>query len=152
MNAFAGCKPWSNTMEILQEKDGVDTELLVYAMTLINKVTELCAVFFYSFHPSYWIETGPKSCQSSHEVYFSIFFFFCRRLQPCQTRILSMTWWTVWKNRPWRQCPKDIWVGKAPIWTWSSSSTSMRWAVLILPTCLLILDTDSRFSWLDQTR
>ncbi|XP_059205590.1 FH1/FH2 domain-containing protein 3 [Centropristis striata] len=32
-----GSKPWSNTMEILQEKDGVDTELLVYAMTLINK-------------------------------------------------------------------------------------------------------------------
>ncbi|KAM3858651.1 FH1/FH2 domain-containing protein 3 [Diretmus argenteus] len=32
-----GCKPWSNTMEILDEKDGVDTELLVYAMTLINK-------------------------------------------------------------------------------------------------------------------
>lgn len=26
-------------MEILQEKDGVDTELLVYAMTLINKVS-----------------------------------------------------------------------------------------------------------------
>lgn len=34
----AGCKPWSNAMEILDEKDGVDTELLVYAMTLINKV------------------------------------------------------------------------------------------------------------------
>ncbi|XP_050987469.1 FH1/FH2 domain-containing protein 3 isoform X5 [Labeo rohita] len=32
-----GCKPWSNTMEILDEKDGMDTELLVYAMTLINK-------------------------------------------------------------------------------------------------------------------
>ncbi|KAM3597104.1 uncharacterized protein V6R79_026008 [Siganus canaliculatus] len=32
-----GSKPWSNTMEILHEKDGVDTELLVYAMTLINK-------------------------------------------------------------------------------------------------------------------
>ncbi|KAK5855330.1 hypothetical protein PBY51_005437 [Eleginops maclovinus] len=32
-----GCKSWSNTMEILHEKDGVDTELLVYAMTLINK-------------------------------------------------------------------------------------------------------------------
>ncbi|XP_058502654.1 FH1/FH2 domain-containing protein 3 isoform X3 [Solea solea] len=30
-------KPWSNLMEILDEKDGVDTELLVYAMTLINK-------------------------------------------------------------------------------------------------------------------
>ncbi|XP_032437287.1 FH1/FH2 domain-containing protein 3 isoform X4 [Xiphophorus hellerii] len=32
-----GCKSWFNAMEILQEKDGVDTELLVYAMTLINK-------------------------------------------------------------------------------------------------------------------
>lgn len=35
---FPGSKPWSNAMEILHEKDGVDTELLVYAMTLINKV------------------------------------------------------------------------------------------------------------------
>ncbi|KAL7875321.1 hypothetical protein SRHO_G00062910 [Serrasalmus rhombeus] len=33
-----GCKLWSNTMEILDEKDGVDTELLVYVMTLINKI------------------------------------------------------------------------------------------------------------------
>ncbi|XP_056438089.1 FH1/FH2 domain-containing protein 3 isoform X4 [Gadus chalcogrammus] len=32
-----GCKAWASTMEILDEKDGVDTELLVYAMTLINK-------------------------------------------------------------------------------------------------------------------
>uniref|UniRef100_A0A3B3QHA7 Formin homology 2 domain containing 3 n=1 Tax=Paramormyrops kingsleyae TaxID=1676925 RepID=A0A3B3QHA7_9TELE len=32
-----GHKLWSNAMEILDEKDGVDTELLVYAMTLINK-------------------------------------------------------------------------------------------------------------------
>ncbi|XP_036809558.1 FH1/FH2 domain-containing protein 3 isoform X2 [Oncorhynchus mykiss] len=32
-----GCKQWSNAMEILDEKDGVDTELLVYGMTLINK-------------------------------------------------------------------------------------------------------------------
>ncbi|XP_061444100.1 FH1/FH2 domain-containing protein 3 isoform X10 [Rhineura floridana] len=32
-----GLKPWSNVMEILEEKDGVDTELLVYAMTLVNK-------------------------------------------------------------------------------------------------------------------
>uniref|UniRef100_A0A3P8V114 Formin homology 2 domain containing 3 n=1 Tax=Cynoglossus semilaevis TaxID=244447 RepID=A0A3P8V114_CYNSE len=32
-----GTKSWSNVMEILEEKDGVDTELLVYAMTLINK-------------------------------------------------------------------------------------------------------------------
>lgn len=35
---FPGSKPWFNAMEILHEKDGVDTELLVYAMTLINKV------------------------------------------------------------------------------------------------------------------
>lgn len=33
-----GVIPWSNIMEILEEKDGVDTELLVYAMTLVNKV------------------------------------------------------------------------------------------------------------------
>ncbi|XP_053768964.1 FH1/FH2 domain-containing protein 3 isoform X11 [Desmodus rotundus] len=32
-----GVIPWSNIMEILEEKDGVDTELLVYAMTLVNK-------------------------------------------------------------------------------------------------------------------
>lgn len=35
---LVGIKPWSNIMEILEEKDGVDTELLVYAMTLVNKV------------------------------------------------------------------------------------------------------------------
>lgn len=35
---LVGVKPWSNIMEILEEKDGVDTELLVYAMTLVNKV------------------------------------------------------------------------------------------------------------------
>lgn len=34
----AGKKLWSSIMEILDEKDGVDTELLVYGMTLINKV------------------------------------------------------------------------------------------------------------------
>ncbi|XP_076826885.1 FH1/FH2 domain-containing protein 3 isoform X6 [Brachyhypopomus gauderio] len=32
-----GHRLWSNAMEILDEKDGVDTELLVYVMTLINK-------------------------------------------------------------------------------------------------------------------
>ncbi|KAM6149101.1 FH1/FH2 domain-containing protein 3 isoform 1-T1 [Erethizon dorsatum] len=32
-----GIKSWTNIMEILEEKDGVDTELLVYAMTLVNK-------------------------------------------------------------------------------------------------------------------
>ncbi|XP_048467330.1 FH1/FH2 domain-containing protein 3 isoform X2 [Rhincodon typus] len=32
-----GARAWSNIMEILDEKDGIDTELLVYAMTLINK-------------------------------------------------------------------------------------------------------------------
>ncbi|KAL5021177.1 hypothetical protein ScPMuIL_000332 [Solemya velum] len=33
-----GLKPWVNIMTILDEKDGGDTELLVYAMTLVNKV------------------------------------------------------------------------------------------------------------------
>ncbi|XP_037639941.1 FH1/FH2 domain-containing protein 3 isoform X4 [Sebastes umbrosus] len=37
VDAKIGTKLWSNIMEILDEKDGVDTELLVYAMTLINK-------------------------------------------------------------------------------------------------------------------
>lgn len=65
---------------------------------------------------------------SQCEVYLHPFFsFFRRHLQHCQIRILSMTWWMVWKNRAWKQCPKGIWVGKAPIWTWSSSSTSMRY-------------------------
>ncbi|XP_034731366.1 FH1/FH2 domain-containing protein 3 isoform X5 [Etheostoma cragini] len=36
-DAKRGTKSWSNVIEILDEKDGVDTELLVYAMTLINK-------------------------------------------------------------------------------------------------------------------
>ena len=31
-------KRWVNLMNILTEKDGGDTELLLYAMTLINKV------------------------------------------------------------------------------------------------------------------
>ncbi|KAL3860751.1 hypothetical protein ACJMK2_010826 [Sinanodonta woodiana] len=33
-----GMKPWVNVMTVLDEKEGGDTELLVYAMTLINKV------------------------------------------------------------------------------------------------------------------
>uniref|UniRef100_A0A3B5BBU0 FHOD1/3-like FH3 domain-containing protein n=1 Tax=Stegastes partitus TaxID=144197 RepID=A0A3B5BBU0_9TELE len=40
VDAKRGTKLWSNVMEILDEKDGVDTELLVFAMTLINKVSE----------------------------------------------------------------------------------------------------------------
>ncbi|XP_069393088.1 FH1/FH2 domain-containing protein 3 isoform X6 [Paralichthys olivaceus] len=37
VDAKSVTKLWSNVVEILDEKDGVDTELLVYAMTLINK-------------------------------------------------------------------------------------------------------------------
>ncbi|XP_077431348.1 FH1/FH2 domain-containing protein 3 isoform X2 [Vanacampus margaritifer] len=37
VDAKRGTKVWGNIMEILNEKDGVDTELLVYAMTLVNK-------------------------------------------------------------------------------------------------------------------
>lgn len=43
LSTAAGKKVWSNIVEILDEKDGVDTELLVYAMTLINKVR--CRLF-----------------------------------------------------------------------------------------------------------
>lgn len=35
---FVGVKFWFNIMEILEEKDGVDIELLVYVMILVNKV------------------------------------------------------------------------------------------------------------------
>lgn len=34
-----GVCPWSNLMAILQQRNGADTELLVFAMTLINKVS-----------------------------------------------------------------------------------------------------------------
>lgn len=34
-----GAKPWSYMMEVLEEKNGSDTELLMFAMMLINKVT-----------------------------------------------------------------------------------------------------------------
>uniref|UniRef100_A0A8C5C6S5 Formin homology 2 domain containing 3a n=1 Tax=Gadus morhua TaxID=8049 RepID=A0A8C5C6S5_GADMO len=37
VTTVSGDRAWASTMEILDEKDGVDTELLVYAMTLINK-------------------------------------------------------------------------------------------------------------------
>lgn len=33
-----GVKPWTNLMDVLEEKNGADTELLVFTMTLINKV------------------------------------------------------------------------------------------------------------------
>ena len=38
VDARRGLKPWSNVMAILSEKDGADSELLVYGMTLVNKV------------------------------------------------------------------------------------------------------------------
>lgn len=34
-----GACPWSNLMAILEQRNGADTELLVFAMTLINKVS-----------------------------------------------------------------------------------------------------------------
>ncbi|XP_043937324.1 FH1/FH2 domain-containing protein 1 isoform X3 [Protopterus annectens] len=33
-----GTKPWTNLIEILEEKNGADTELLIFTVTLINKV------------------------------------------------------------------------------------------------------------------
>ena len=35
---FPGLPGWTNLFNILDEKDGGDSELLVYSMTLINKV------------------------------------------------------------------------------------------------------------------
>ncbi|MEQ2188863.1 hypothetical protein GOODEAATRI_019326, partial [Goodea atripinnis] len=35
-----GVKPWTNIMEVLEEKNNADTELLIFTMTLINKVTD----------------------------------------------------------------------------------------------------------------
>lgn len=35
---FSGTCPWSNLMAILEQRHGADTELLVFTMTLINKV------------------------------------------------------------------------------------------------------------------
>lgn len=57
----AGTKLWSNVMEILDEKDGVDTELLVYAMTLINKVSKC-----------YLIKTFHIVVLSSHSKVFTV--------------------------------------------------------------------------------
>uniref|UniRef100_A0A3Q3JYL9 GBD/FH3 domain-containing protein n=1 Tax=Monopterus albus TaxID=43700 RepID=A0A3Q3JYL9_MONAL len=37
VDAQRGVKPWSYMMEILEERNGSDTELLIFAMTLINK-------------------------------------------------------------------------------------------------------------------
>uniref|UniRef100_A0A3B4GLU5 FHOD1/3-like FH3 domain-containing protein n=1 Tax=Pundamilia nyererei TaxID=303518 RepID=A0A3B4GLU5_9CICH len=44
VNTVAGqraVKPWSYMMEVLEERNGADTELLVFAMTLINKVSKI---------------------------------------------------------------------------------------------------------------
>ncbi|KAM9766052.1 FH1/FH2 domain-containing protein 1 isoform 3-T3 [Menidia menidia] len=37
VDARRGAKPWSYVMDVLEEKNGADTELLMFAMTLINK-------------------------------------------------------------------------------------------------------------------
>lgn len=36
--SVAGALPWANLVTILEEKNGADPELLVYTVTLINKV------------------------------------------------------------------------------------------------------------------
>ncbi|XP_027871900.1 FH1/FH2 domain-containing protein 1 isoform X2 [Xiphophorus couchianus] len=38
VDAKRGVKPWTNLMDVLEEKNGADTELLVFTMTLINKI------------------------------------------------------------------------------------------------------------------
>lgn len=39
-------KPWSYVMQVLEERNGSDSELLVFAMTLINKVKKTSPVMF----------------------------------------------------------------------------------------------------------
>lgn len=34
----SGVRPWSYIMDVLKERNGTDTELLMFGMTLINKV------------------------------------------------------------------------------------------------------------------
>lgn len=34
----SGMRPWSYIMDVLKERNGSDTELLMFGMTLINKV------------------------------------------------------------------------------------------------------------------
>ncbi|XP_043959211.1 FH1/FH2 domain-containing protein 1 isoform X2 [Gambusia affinis] len=38
VDAKRGVKPWTNLMDVLEEKNGADTELMVFTMTLFNKI------------------------------------------------------------------------------------------------------------------
>uniref|UniRef100_A0A087X3P8 Formin homology 2 domain containing 1 n=1 Tax=Poecilia formosa TaxID=48698 RepID=A0A087X3P8_POEFO len=38
VDQIQGVKPWTNLLDVLEEKNGADTELLVFTMTLINKI------------------------------------------------------------------------------------------------------------------
>ena len=64
-----GVIPWSNIMEILEEKDGVDTELLVYAMTLVNKVGQ-CFLWVSLFPPKAMLKSW--SLVPMNEAYLKI--------------------------------------------------------------------------------
>ena len=48
ISSVVGARPFVNLMNIMDEKDGGDSELLVYAMTLINKVIH----HFFNVHTS----------------------------------------------------------------------------------------------------
>uniref|UniRef100_A0A674CR89 FHOD1/3-like FH3 domain-containing protein n=1 Tax=Salmo trutta TaxID=8032 RepID=A0A674CR89_SALTR len=75
-----GCKQWSNAMEMLDEKDGLDTELLVYVITLINKVQHnrrlglvlRCTVPSESIHTT-WLFPHFVKIQPNSKMYKSFF-------------------------------------------------------------------------------
>ena len=47
---ISGAKPWTNIMNILDEKGGTDSELLNYAMTLVNKVSNHLPWIYFSIN------------------------------------------------------------------------------------------------------
>lgn len=65
--------PWSYLMAILEQKNGADTELQVYAMTLINKVS-----------------VGKVGQDVSPGLPLSILLVLCRHWPPSLTRTPSM--------------------------------------------------------------
>lgn len=110
VNLSAGCKPWSNAMEILDEKDGVDTELLVYVMTLINKVD----MGVRSALSEPWLRLAcVRFVAQSTACCEGFFLYLYRHLQAFQTRTHSMTLWTFWRSRASKSLPRGTSVERA---------------------------------------
>lgn len=73
MFCVVGVKPWSNIMGILDEKEGGDTELLTYAMTLVNKVRSIKnSELFIKYSENYWSQT-PRYISVYDENYLNVY-------------------------------------------------------------------------------